>query len=312
MIDEKGILNLIDNFQVYDNRTVTQLVMQYTRLKGDVDKFSDDKTIYALVGPSGSGKSTFIANMYTNGLLGNPNEGTFVPFINRFFADEPITLTEETAYKRKLLREGKSFMLESAQFDEKYAEFIKEMKIKYGYKVCLIYLTKWHPKENISMVQKRKCQGGHGRKSIELNEQTIEKMYEQDSKNLVEVMPYCDSCFVVNNQTVELGQEQTIKPVLLLHKKLNGTFDYDKAEKNACFLYSRILKHAARPKFNLRVDAPKPPRIFISYRSSTTRKIFTFIPNPQLPVYSRIEDILPTLKDPLAKLGIDPITGKKR
>ena len=44
-----------------------------------------------------------------------------------------------------------------------------------------IYLTKANPQENISMVQKRKTQGGHGRATVELNEDVHKyEGFEQD------------------------------------------------------------------------------------------------------------------------------------
>lgn len=240
MINENEILNLINNFEAYDNSETTAIILEYAKLKNNINNFRDDKTVYVLVGPSGSGKSTLIANMYKHNIFGN-TEHDFVPFVNRHYSNQSMSLRQEINFKSKLLGEGKSFMIESAQFDEDYSDFIKVMKLKYDYKICLLYLTKWHPKENISMVQKRKTEGGHGTAHVELNEDVIKQMYRTDSKNLVEIMPFCDSCFVINNKTKIVGQDY-IKPVVLLQKKLDGEIIYDSNFKYANFLYRRILK----------------------------------------------------------------------
>lgn len=290
MIDEEKILSLIENFQPYTSAETTSIILNYAKLKNNIDRFRDDKTVYVLVGPSGSGKSTLIANMYENNVFGN-SENDFVPFINRHFTDKSMSLAQEIAFKNELLSKGKSFMIESAKFDENYSDFIKLMKIKYGYKICLIYLTKWHPQENISMVQKRKREGGHGSKQVELSEKVISEMYVVDSKNLMEIMPYCDSCFVINNET-QTKNKQT-KPIILLQKKLNGEIVYDKEFRSANFLYRKILKSNIKRK-PIVVRKCKLANYRIKSGFKLTSQSYVYI---QQPLTTRIEAILAKLKN---------------
>lgn len=290
MIDEEKILSLIENFQPYTSAETTSIILNYAKLKNNIDRFRDDKTVYVLVGPSGSGKSTLIANMYENNVFGN-SENDFVPFINRHFTDKSMSLAQEIAFKNELLSKGKSFMIESAKFDENYSDFIKLMKIKYGYKICLIYLTKWHPQENISMVRKRKREGGHGSEQVELSEKVISEMYVVDSKNLMEIMPYCDSCFVINNET-QTKNKQT-KPIILLQKKLNGEIVYDKEFRSANFLYRKILKSNIKRK-PIVVRKCKLANYRIKSGFKLTSQSYVYI---QQPLTTRIEAILAKLKN---------------
>lgn len=205
-----------------------------------------------------------------------------------------MSLTQEIAFKTNLLENGSSFMIESANFDENYSSFIKLMKLKYDYKICLLYLTKWHPKENISMVQKRKGQGGHGSKKIELNETELERMYKVDSKNLVEVMPYCDCCFVINN-TTKTHLTKNEKPILLLHKGLNGEITYNTEIKNVNFLYYRILK-SRKPL------VPKPKQLEMRfYTNPNDQSINVMLPalkvKQESPLIVKVDKILDGIKD---------------
>ncbi len=274
-INENAIQKLISqDFVAFTHAENCAAVMHYVRAKNSamsdgMKHIDDGKTIYVVVGPSGSGKTTVIANLYKAGLLGSP-DGKFVPYVNRFQlspTDGPIpSLEEEIAFKADLLEKGKSFLVESAQFDENYREFIKIAKLKYGYDICLLYLTKTKPEENIAMVEKRKRQGGHGRANVELDPQVLAEMYKTDSENLVEILPYCKSCFVIKNTTVENAQD---KPVILMQKKLDGTIEYDPRYKHAKFLCETVLRagpvsirRAKHPKtFRSSVKAPAKARI---------------------------------------------------
>lgn len=264
-INEDAIKRLISrHFVPFTHAENCEAIMGYVRakneaVKGGMKNLDDSKTIYVIVGPSGSGKTTIIANLYSAGLLGSP-KGKFVPYVNRFHCPvtdgKPPTLEEEIAYKASLLEKGKSFVVESAQFDENYREFIKIAKLKYNYNICMLYLTKWNPQENIKMVEKRKKQGGHGRVNVELDPSILAEMYRTDSENLVEIMPYCDSCFVINNITVQTEHD---KPVILLQKKLDGTFEYNLTYEYAKFLSEKILR--AKP---VQIRAVKCPKCFKS------------------------------------------------
>lgn len=240
MFDESKVFSLIDNFEAYGNAETTSTILKFSKLKNNVQNFKKDKTVYVLVGPSGSGKSTFIANMYNQNIFNNSQE-SFVPFVNRHYSNTSMSLNDEILFKTKLLKNGYSFMMESANFDKSYSDFIKIMKLKFDYNICLLYLTKRSPKENIEMVKKRKTEGGHGSIDVELNEVELEKMYKVDSKNLVEVLPYCDSCFVINN-VANTNNSKTDKPIVLLHKGIDGTIEFNTEMHNISFLYYRILK----------------------------------------------------------------------
>ena len=291
MIKEDQILSLIDNFQPYDNAQTNQIIVEYAKLKNNSDNFKKDKTVYVLVGPSGSGKSTFIANMYRANIFGNA-ENSFVPFVNRHYANTPMTLKEEIEFKTKLLEEGTSFMIESANFDENYSHFIKMMKLRYDYSICLLYLTKWHPRENISMVLKRKFQGGHGSKDVELNEEELERMYKVDSQNLVAILPYCDSCFVLNN-TTRHHSTQTEKPIVLLHKRLDGTIVYDKGYRNVNFLYNRILK-SKRPV------SQSPEQLRMTFTPAEDGSLIVGLPKSrvyrQSPIMEKVDRIIDAIQ----------------
>lgn len=244
---ESQLLHLIKTgFIPFTHAENVDIILQYVKGKNSTDQsqIADGRDIIVVVGPSGSGKTTFIANMYNAGLLVDQN-GKFIPFVNRFFNNQKMTLQEEIDYKAGLLEAGKSFMLESAQFDDNYFEFIKLAKLKYGYNIQFIYLTKANPQENISMVQKRKTQGGHGRATVELNEDVLEEMYRVDSQNLVRILPYCDSCFVIKNET--MGDSSNQKPVVLLQKKLTGEFEFDTRYHYARFLHDNILGIKSTP-----------------------------------------------------------------
>lgn len=269
MIKELEISNLIDNFQAYTNAETTQILLHYARLNHNLHNFQEDKTVYVLVGPSGSGKSTFIANMYSKNIFGN-SATSFVPFINRHYANMSLSLNEEISFKTNMLKHGKSFMIESANFDANYADFIKSMKTKYGYNICLLYLTKNNPKENIEMVLKRRREGGHGSASIELNETVLNYMYYIDSYNLVKVMPYCDSCFIIKNPTKNKIDDS--KPIVLLQKKLSGEIVYNKDNENAKFLYDRILKSSAKMMIKNAYKIKKLDSVYLS-RLSKTKKL---------------------------------------
>lgn len=293
MINEKQLLNLIDDFEAYGSAETTGIILEYAKLKNNAENFKKDKTVYVLVGPSGSGKSTFIANMYKKNVFGN-TQSSFVPFVNRHYANTSMSLNQEIVFKTNLLENGSSFMIESANFDENYSSFIKLMKLKYDYKICLLYLTKWHPKENISMVQKRKIQGGHGSKNIELNETELERMYKVDSRNLVEVMPYCDCCFVINNTTKTLATKNE-KPILLLHKGLNGEIVYNTEIKNINFLYYRILK-------SKKLLVPKPKQLEMRFYvnpedESKTVMLPTSNKKQETPLVVKVDKILDGIKD---------------
>lgn len=292
MINENEILNLIYNFKPYDNAKTNSIVLEYAKLKNNSQNFKKDKTVYVLVGPSGSGKSTFIANMYSANIFGNA-ENSFVPFVNRHYANTPMTLTEEIAFKTKLLEEGVSFMIESANFDENYSHFIKMMKLKYDYDICLLYLTKWSPKENLSMVLKRKKQGGHATKNVELNEKELERMYKVDSKNLVNILPYCDSCFVLNN-TTKVDQSDLEKPIILLHKSMDGSIVYDKDFRNLNFLYNKILK-SKKPV----VQSPEQLRMSIT-SVDDGKTLIVGLPKTQIyretPIMEKIDKIIDSIK----------------
>lgn len=278
MINENKILNLIENFEPYGSAETITILMEYAKLKSSIQNYRTDKTLYVLVGPSGSGKSTFIANMYKQNIFGN-SEHNFVPFVNRHYASQNMTLEEEIAFKTNLLDQGKSFMIESAQFDEKYCDFIKVIKSIYDYDVCLIYMTKNHPQENISMVKKRKTEGGHGTEQVELNEDVITKMYKIDSQNLIEILPYCDSCFIINNQTMEKGDKIT-KPVVLLQKQLNGKIVYNRDYKYADFLYRQILKSQVprKPKQTFRIAKPVNSQTLKLLRRTSKKRVLFLKP----------------------------------
>lgn len=309
MINENKILNLIENFEPYGTAETIAILMEYAKLKNSIQNYRTDKTIYVLVGPSGSGKSTFIANMYKQNIFGN-SEHNFVPFVNRHYARQNMTLEEEIAFKTNLLDQGKSFMIESAQFDDKYSDFVKVIKKIYDYDVCLIYLTKNNPQENISMVKKRKTEGGHGTEQVELNEDVITKMYVTDSKNLVEILPYCDSCFIINNQTKTMGDQKT-KPIVLLQKKLNGEIVYNKEFKYADFLYRKILKSqvSITPKQTYRVVKPVNPRTLRLVGSESHKRIMFFQPvlEKQIETFLKNLSLVPTKKDEFTMEEIESI-----
>lgn len=309
MINENKILNLIENFEPYGSAETITILMEYAKLKNSIQNYRTDKTLYVLVGPSGSGKSTFIANMYKQNIFGN-SEHNFVPFVNRHYASQNMTLEEEIAFKTNLLDQGKSFMIESAQFDEKYCDFIKVIKTIYDYDVCLIYMTKNHPQENISMVKKRKTEGGHGTEQVELNEDVITKMYKIDSQNLIEILPYCDSCFIINNQTKTMGDQKT-KPVVLLQKKLNGEIVYNKEFKYADFLYRKILKSqvSKTPKQTYRVVKPVNPRTLRLVKGANHKRIMFFQPvlEKQIETFLKNLSLVATKKDEFTMEEIESI-----
>ncbi len=309
MINENKILNLIENFEPYGSAETITILMEYAKLKNSIQNYRTDKTLYVLVGPSGSGKSTFIANMYKQNIFGN-SEHNFVPFVNRHYASQNMTLEEEIAFKTNLLDQGKSFMIESAQFDDKYSDFVKVIKKIYDYDVCLVYLTKNNPQENISMVKKRKTEGGHGTEQVELNEDVITKMYETDSKNLVEILPYCDSCFIINNQTKTMGDQKT-KPVVLLQKKLNGEIVYNKEFKYADFLYRKILKSqvSKTPKQTYRVVKPVNPRTLRLVKGANHKRIMFLQPvlEKQIETFLKNLSLVATKKDEFTMEEIESI-----
>ena len=309
-INEKAIKKLISqDFVPYTHAENCEAVFEYVRAKnsamhGGMSGIDDGKTIYVVVGPSGSGKTTVIANLYKAGLLGSP-DGTFVPYVNRFqvsAADGPIpTLEEEIAFKAELLEAGKSFLVESAQFDENYREFIKIAKIKYGYNICMLYLTKNRPEENIAMVEKRKRQGGHGRAHVELDPQVLAEMYKTDSENLVEILPYCDSCFVIKNTTVENDKD---KPVILMQKKLDGTIEYDPRYKHAKFLCETVLR-AGR----VSITRIKHPQTFRSTTVSVGR--MRVVKKPSRPIVyakARIEYVMSRFTKNIGERQLDNIS----
>ncbi|MBQ2864799.1 MAG: hypothetical protein IJE91_05015 [Clostridia bacterium] len=309
-INEDAIKKLISSdFVAYTHAQNCEAVMSYVRAKnsamaGGMQNIDDGRTIYVIVGPSGSGKTTVIANLYNAGLLGSP-DGKFVPYVNRFqlpVTDGPIpTLEEEIAFKAELLERGKSFVVESAQFDENYREFIKIAKLKYGYNICMLYLTKTKPEENIEMVEKRKKQGGHGRANVELDPQVLAEMYKTDSENLVEILPYCDSCFVIKNTTIE---NENDKPVILMQKKLDGTIEYDPRYKYAKFLCESILQTGP-----IRIRRAKVPKTFKSAAlSKGTLKRFNVRGGHKAYVKRRITQVMSRFTKTLSERELDDIS----
>lgn len=222
MIDaEEKIQYTIDNFEVYSSEKTFKILLEYIKLRNGIDEYKDGKQVFIVVGPSGSGKSTFIANCYQNNVFGN-QDGNFVPFINRHYfnqnrpENQRIYLQDEIRIKKRLLEKGKCFLMEVAQFDDVYFQFLKDIKEVYGYKVCMIYLTKRHPSENIRCVEKRVSEGYHGMKTRELNFRHVAEMYVTDGLNLAKSIPFCDSVFVINNKTQNLSEVQ--RPVVLMRK----------------------------------------------------------------------------------------------
>lgn len=227
MIDIVGIKNSITNFRVFSSEETTRLLFEYTKLKNNTQNFRDDRVIYAVVGPSGSGKSTFIANMYANGVLGRV-PGDIVPFINRHYynrtvgSDQRVYLQQEIHIKQQLCQQGKSFLIEAADFNDGYLDFLREIQVKHDYKICMIYLTKRFPNDNISCVRQRVREGDHGKKTRELNLGFVEQQYEIDGKNLDKAMNFCDSVFVIHNQTQKQIPGIVQKPRLLAQKVDGG------------------------------------------------------------------------------------------
>lgn len=287
MINENLIYNLIDNFVPFTNAETTQTILQYAKISNNTNIYVQDKTVYILVGPSGSGKSTFIANMYKLNIFGNSTD-YFVPFINRHYSNISMSLGEEIAFKVKLLKKGCSFLIESANFDVNYTKFIKEMKTIYGYCICLIYLTKHNPKENLEMVLKRKAEGGHGTESVELNEEALNNMYSTDRQSLIEILPYCNSCFVIKTSSINSCDS---RPIILMQKKLNGDIVYNKEYRYAIFLYEHILKDSNINLLKSKVRNCKPNK---SISKWTLKEKYT---HGHTLLDSRINKIISVLKE---------------
>lgn len=312
---EDKLLNLIQNgFIPFTHAQNVEIIFNYVKGKNSTDdsQMADGRDLIVVVGPSGSGKTTIIANLYEAGLLTDA-EGKFIPFVNRFYNNEKMTLQEEIAYKAALLEKGKSFMLEAAQFDANYREFIKIAKLKYGYNICMLYLTKSNPQENISMVEKRRREGGHGRKNVELDASVLQEMYEVDSQNLVEILPYCDMCYVVKNQTMSADSAE--KPVVLLQKKLSGEIVYDTRYEHAEFLHDQILG-IKTPKPAPRLTRPTG-RFIISPRQQAPKVIIkgsvprqTLLPQVQIKGRNQQLRVLTGIKRRISEISSISIEGE--
>ena len=221
MVDEKKVLSAIRNFRVFPHGETSRYLLQYAKLNSDFSNYKSEKVVYIFAGPSGSGKRTFMANLYVNGAFGKVN-GTFIPFVNRHYSklnDSTVkldTVQDEINYKRELLDAGKSFVMESAQFDESYFNFIKEIKNKYHYKINMVYVTKKNYRENELCGEIRKHQGGHPLDSRDKSD--LEKMYIMDGINLRRAISICDSVFVIDNRNQIAPSVEQSTPVILMQK----------------------------------------------------------------------------------------------
>lgn len=218
MVDEKTVLSIIRDFVVLPESENNSCLLEYAKLNNDFSNYKGERVVYLFAGPSGSGKTTLIANFYKRGVFGKPN-GIMVPFINRHFTKvngSKIVLndvSDEISHKRKLLKKGKSFVMETASLNDEYLEFLREIKNS-GYKICMYYVTKRDPSENALCAEIRRRQGGH---PLDSHKNGIDGMYLVNGVSLRKAVSICDSVYVIDNRT-KTAENSESKPIVLVKK----------------------------------------------------------------------------------------------
>ena len=157
-------------------------------------------TIYLFAGPNGSGKSSVIANyisfyglddveyicpnIYASELFGAIND-----IYERY--GKAMDFAE---YKReRLLKEGKSMIIETVLSRSDKLDFVKKAKIS-GYKIASIFVSTESADINCARVKRRVSEGGH-----DVPEEKIRSRYIKSMDNLPLLSELSDELYVYNN-----------------------------------------------------------------------------------------------------------------
>lgn len=121
-----------------------------------------NKKVYIVGGANGAGKTTFSQDFLAKEKIEFLNADE----IAKQLSPDNVQAAQVTASRillgrmAQIIKEGKSFLLETTLSGTSYIRTIKELKSK-GYNVCLFYFFLDNPEVSISRIKVRVKEGGH-------------------------------------------------------------------------------------------------------------------------------------------------------
>lgn len=159
------------------------------------------KTIFVVAGSIGSGKTTI-----TNIILENPffKDIEYINadmFARQFFDISPDNKANHELAKRyqiykqkKLIRQGKDFLIELVPTKEKKVEILRDAKINHSYKIIIFYVYTDNVQINLSRVKRRNEKG-----DFFIREEEVTSRYDICNKNMPMLESLADELLLINN-----------------------------------------------------------------------------------------------------------------